>query len=557
MSVMRVRLLAVVMVSLISCSLIGALQAQEHPPTEPRRAEARQAQVMPLPPMAVTKHSIKVIGDGVSGDSTYEFTAKVGMLSIKDASGAVQAEVGFVSYTLDGWVTQKNGKEERQKIPSANQRPITVAMNGGPGAASAYLNLMAIGPWRLPMDAQCAGEKACEQAGGKTLSPSDPIALVDNSESWLPFTDLVFIDPPGTGYSRVVGGEEVRKRFYSVAGDIDILAAAVARWIRENDRLASPKFFVGESYGGFRGPLLAEKLQTRQGIGFSGLVLISPVLDFNWVFQSDYAAWAQAGLLPSLAAANLELQGKPFDAAARKDVEEYATGPFLSDMMRGLQDDKAVARVSEKMTALTGLDPVLVRRMAGRIDMRTFQRERLRDSQQVLSAYDTVVRAPDPDPTGSFSRFDDPLLSGMTAPLTSAMVDLLRNRLGYKADDFQYQLLNSEVNRAWDWGRGRSTAPDSLTNLSRALALDPNMWVRVIHGETDLVTPYFTNRLLLNQLPAMGGRVQLLTLPGGHMFYSRDKSRAEMFARMRCQYPMTPGPRDRTATFCFSGGTRF
>lgn len=501
--------------------------AQENPPAEQRRAEATREQagaVTPLPSKAVTQHKIKI------GTTDYAFTATAGVLAMKDQQGRVQAEVGYTAYVLDGIGDKRDANHA--------SRPLTIAVNGGPGAASAYLNLLALGPWRLPFDGNCAGDQACLKAGGKRLSPSDPVQVVDNQESWLPFTDLVFLDPPGTGYGRVLGGDEARKRFYSVDGDIDLLSSAVARWVRENDRLASPKFFVGESYGGFRGPLLAEQLQTKQGIGLKALVLISPVLDFGWIFQSDYAAWAQAGLLPSFAAANLELQGKPYDPAARKATEDYASGAFLIDMMRGLQDEQAVARLNEKVAALTGLDPLLVKRMAGRIDMRTFQRERLRDSQQVMSAYDTLVRSPDPDPTGAFSRFDDPLLSAMTAPLTGAMVDLQRNRLNYKADDFQYQLLNNEVNRAWDWGRTRSRPAESMSALSRVLALDPNMKVILIHGATDLVTPYYTNRLLLNQLPNFGavGRVQLEVLAGGHMFYSRDESRKQMTESMACEY---------------------
>lgn len=219
-------------------------------------------------------------------------------------------------------------------------------------------------------------------------------------------------------------------------------------------------------------------------------------------------------------------------------MEDYAAGQYVTDLMRGLRDKAAVARVSEKVASLTGLDTALVNRMAGRIDMRTFQRERLRDSGRVLSAYDTVVASPDPDPTGAWSRFEDPLLSAMTAPLASGMVDLLRNRLGYKADDFQYQLLNNEVNRMWDWGRDRSTAAESMTSLRKAMALDPAMQVLVVHGATDLVTPYFTNRLLLNQLPELGNpsRVQLTVFPGGHMFYSRDESRRKMRDRVSCEY---------------------
>ncbi len=498
-----------------SGSFLSYGQAQEGEDAAKRAARPEAAQLLALPPKTVTRHTVKI------GGRDYSFVATVGVLAMKDAKGTVQAEISYVSYVLE---------EAKETEASRNKRPVMIAMNGGPGAASAYLNLLAIGPWRLPPDKACADLELCMKTGSKALLPSSATDLVVNEESLLPFADLVFIDPPGTGYSRILGGEEARKRFFSLEGDIDILSSAISRWMRENNRLASPKFFIGESYGGFRGPLLAAQLQTKQGIGLNGLILVSPVLDFNWVFQSDYAAWAHAGLLPSFAAGNLELQGKPFDTAMRKAVEEYASGPYLTDLMKGLRDAEAVARVSEKVADLTGLDPALVKRMAGRIDIVTFQRERMRDRQQVLSLYDTGVSGHDPNPTSARSRFEDPGLSGMIAPLSSAMVDFLRNKLDYKADDFQYQLLNNEVNRAWDWGKDRSNAAESLSALKQAMALDPTLNVLVVHGVTDLVTPYFTNQLLLNQMPALGDteRLRLEVFPGGHMFYSRDTSRAAM-----------------------------
>ena len=146
----------------------------------------------------------------------------------------------------------------------------------------------------------------------------------------------MFIDPPGTGYSRVVGGDQVRERFYSVQGDIDGLSAFIVRWLKEKNRLRSPKFFAGESYGGFRGPLLAEKLQSDLGIGLSGLVLVSPVLDFDWIEPVHDRALGRCGRLPSMAAAALAGR-KPVSREALQDAENYASGDYLVDLMRGLQ----------------------------------------------------------------------------------------------------------------------------------------------------------------------------------------------------------------------------
>jgi carboxypeptidase C (cathepsin A) len=418
-------------------------------------------------------------------------------LTLTDQQGAPQAEIGFTAYV-------------REDSDPAT-RPVTFAVNGGPGASSAYLNLLAIGPWRLPLD-------------GATISPSAPPNLVPNAETWLDFTDLVFIDPPGAGYSRVVGGDQVRERFYSVQGDIDGLAAFVMRWLKEKNRLPSPKFFAGESYGGFRGPLLAQKLQSDQGIGFSGLVLISPVLDFAWIDQDMDDPLSNATRLPSLAAAAQSGKG-PVTRQSLEAAELYASGEYLIDLIRGYQDREAVDRVGRKVAELTGLDPALTRRLAGRIDVRTIQRELRRDTASVVSAYDTNVSTADPSPAANVSRFEDPVLDGMTAPLTSAMIDHLTRTLNYKAEG-RYNLLNGSVNQAWRWGGGRDS-PENLDEMRQALALDGRLRVLITHGFTDLVTPYYASQLLLNQIPALGSeqRVALKVYEGGHMFYSRQDSR--------------------------------
>ena len=474
---------------------LSGLPALAQAPAEPNRDQAQKRERPPeagkLPPESVTVHSVTL------PDRTLKFTATAGALTLTDPQGAPQAEYGYVAYTLDG--------------AEPGTRPVTFAVNGGPGAASAYLHLLALGPWRLPLD-------------GSSISPSAPSRLVPNAETWLDFTDLVFVDPPGTGYSRVVAGDQARERFYSVEGDIDGLSAFVTRWLKEKNRLPSPKFFVGESYGGFRGPLLAEKLQSDQGIGLSGVVLVSPVLDFGWFSQPSHAPWVHVTRLPSMAAAAMEERG-PVDREALREVERYASGEYLVDLMRGLQDRDAVERISTRVAALTGLDPALVRRLSGRIDMRAFQREFRRRTGRIVSSYDTAVSAPDPEPNAYASRFEDPVLSAMTAPLTSAILQHLTETLNYRVDG-RYNLLNNQVNGAWRWGRGRGQ-PEAMSEMGQALALDSKLQILVAHGFTDLVTPYFASQLLLNQLPDLGTarRAELAVYGGGHMFYTRDGSR--------------------------------
>nr|WP_238184167.1 peptidase S10 [Methylobacterium trifolii] len=469
----------------------AAAQAQPRP--APERPAERAPEGKKLPADATTQHAV-TLPDGQKLD----FTATAGSLPLVDESGKLQAEIAFVAYT--------------RPAQAGIERSVTFAINGGPGASSAYLNIGAIGPWRLPAD-------------GGSISPSRPTALVPNDGTWLDFTDLVFIDPIGTGYSRAADGEP--KKYWSVDADASVLASAIARYLRVNDRMAAPKFYVGESYGGFRGPLIAGKLQEEIGIGLSGLVLLSPVLDFAWLQQPRTNPWGFVLRLPSYAAAALERGDTVPTRDLLADTEAYATGPYLADLLKGPADAEAVARLTERVAALTGLDPAFVKAQAGRLSSSSVQREIDRAGGRVASAYDTAVTGWDPDPNAPHSGFEDPLLTAIQAPLTSAMIDLYARQLNWRVPNLRYELLNGAVNRGWTWGSGRS-APESLGALRGALSLDGNLRVLVTHGFTDLVTPYFASKLLIDQMPAYGSdrRLTLSVYPGGHMFYSRADSRA-------------------------------
>jgi carboxypeptidase C (cathepsin A) len=366
-----------------------------------------------------------------------------------------------------------------------------------------------MGPWRLPLD---------------NIAPATPPDLVPNPDTWLDFSDLVFVDPVGTGYSHFVAtGEQVRKQFWSVDGDAAALAVFIRKWVEKYGRQVSSKFIVGESYGGFRAPKIATALQGDQGVGVSGLILISPVLDFAWRGQKAHSPLLWVSRLPSMAAA---ARKQPFDREVLHDVERYAAGDYLLDLLRGQRDVAAVERISARVAALTGLEPALVRELAGRIDLQTFQRELNRQHGLVTSIYDATITGLDPYPSSRSSRFSDPFLSAMTAPLTSAATALYQSKLGWKVDA-PYHLLASQINSQWDWGRGRS-GPDVVDDLRKLLAGDRQMRILVAHGASDLVTPYFENQLIMDQLPTYGSpeRLKLMVYGGGHMFYSRDLSRS-------------------------------
>ena len=443
-----------------------------------------------LPPDSITNQTLALPG------RTLAFAATAGSIRLFNGQGEPQADIAYTAYQLDG--------------ADPATRPVTFVFNGGPGAASAYLQFGAAGPWRLPID------------GDAAVSSASP-ALQPNAETWLDFTDLVFIDPVGTGYSRfVASGEDVRNRFFSVDGDVNSIAVVIRRWLEKSGRLPSPKFVAGESYGGIRGPKLVHELQLHQGVGIRGLILISPILDFRDYRGSSLLQYVAR--LPTMAAVARGAKG-PVTRADMADVESYAQGEFLTDLVKGEADAGATGRLADKVAALTGIDPSVSRRLAGRLDASEFRRELDRRDGKVTGRYDASVLGFDPYPDSSSSHFGDPSGDTLIAPLTSAAVDFITRKLNWRPDG-SYQLLSDAVERAWDFGHGLNPV-ESISQLREVLALDPRIKLLVGHGLFDLATPYFGTKILLDQLPAYASppRVKLVVYPGGHMFYSREASR--------------------------------
>lgn len=431
----------------------------------------------------------------VIAGKTIAYTATVGALPVRDEKGKKVAEVVYTSYVLDG--------------PRDPNRPITIAFNGGPGAASVYLNF-ALGPKRV-------------QFGAEGDSPSDFSKLQDNPASWLDFTDLVFIDPVGTGFSRsLVGEEETKKRFYGVKQDIEYLSRIVFDYLVKTERLTSPKYLVGESYGGFRGPRLAYELQTDLGVAVKGVVLVSPLLTSAGRTAGEISPLPAMWTLPSIAAAKLERDGK-LTPEAIKAVEDYTRGEYMVDLMKG-SDPAALQRLTTKVSAMTGLDPDYVRRAGGRLETQSFLREVFRDKGRLGSRYDSNVTSLDPFPFAPEQEVNDPILDAIIAPTTSAIVDFTTRIVGWKPEA-RYEALSNTVNRLWDRGRGPDT--ESVTDLRKAVSVDPKLKVLIVHGYNDLSCPFFASRLVVDAMPATAaGRVTLSNYPGGHMFYSRPDSGA-------------------------------
>jgi len=493
-------------ISLVSCTALlvalgtPALAADKPDAPAKDAAAAKPDADLPLYPAAKSIHQSAIIGG-----RKVDYTATVGAIQIKDDKGKVTGEVVYTAYT----------------VPGAN-RPVTFAFNGGPGAASVYLNLGAIGPKKVRFGA--AGD-----------SPSDPAVLTDNANSWLDFTDIVFIDPIGTGFSRSrVDDDQTKKLFFKSDEDIHYLSRVVYDWLLQNDRMTSRKYLVGESYGGYRVPRLAYYMQTQMGLGISGMTMVSPYLDPPAIGEDDALSplpWMIN--LTAMAAGNFERQGKPLNDATMAPVETYDRGEFVQDFLAGAQDKAATDRLSAKVADLTGLDPTLVRRLNGRVDIGTYLREIRRAQGLIGSVYDSNFTSYDPFPGAADAKYEDPLLTTLIAPTTSAMVDFVTNQVGWKVEG-RYYALSFDVNTKWD----RDNTDSPVTDLRKAIAIDPKMAVNIVHGWNDLSCPYFGSRLIVAQMPTYGvaNRVQLHMYPGGHMFYARADSGAALRRDIMASY---------------------
>ncbi|KHK93456.1 S10 family peptidase [Novosphingobium malaysiense] len=487
MRLMTLSLAAVLLASSASVSF-----ADDEKQTEQTDAK-EEDQLAPFPAPKSIQQSTMIAG------RTVKYTATVGSIPVRDEKGKLIGEVVYTAYTVPG-------------APAS--RPVTFAFNGGPGAASVYLNLGAIGPKKVAF-------------GARGDAPSDPAVLRDNPNSWLDFTDLVFIDPIGTGFSRSREDKErTKKDFYEADADIHYLSRVVYDWLVANNRLTSRKYLVGESYGGYRVPRLAYYMQTQMGVGISGMTLVSPYLDPPAIGEDDALSplpWMIN--LPSMAAGHFERQGKHLDETTMGPVEHYARTQFVQDFLAGPGDKAATDRLAARVSEITGLDATLVRRMNGRVDIETYLREIRRDQGLIGSVYDSNFTAHDPFPASARPKYSDPLLTTLIAPTTSAMVDFITRQVGWKVNA-RYNALSYDVNE--EWSRDDSDSP--VTDLRKAIATDPRMTVDIVHGWDDLSCPYYGSSLILRQMPdfARAGRIKLHMYPGGHMFYARQDSGAAM-----------------------------
>jgi carboxypeptidase C (cathepsin A) len=468
---------------------LSPLSAFAEGAAKPHAAESAQTQTSELPADSITQH---VLG---KGDAAIHYTATAGTLPMTNDKGETIAKVFYVAYTAPG-----------------PDRPVSFVFNGGPGAASAFLQLGAIGPRVLNFS-------------DNGVTPEQPVALSDNPDSWLSFTDLVFVDPVGTGFSRASGGgDEAEKAFYGVEKDADAMTDFARLYLTRNSRNLAKVYIVGESYGGFRAALLTNRL-LKEGVQVKGTVLISPALEFSMIRGDDYTLLPLALKLPSIAASHLERTGGYQASFASLDgVERFARTDYLVQLVNGLElGDKTI----EKLSQLTGIDPAVISRYHGRVTDDLFRRETLIREDRAVSLYDGSVSLPLPRPA-TRSRLD-PILDSAVTVLTPLMLKYARDELGFRTD-LPYILLNRELNQKWDFGTSpsRQGFAGSLDELQNARTLNPDLKVFVAHGYTDLVTPYSVSRFLISQLePIESARpIDLHVYRGGHMMYMRPASRA-------------------------------
>lgn len=467
-----------------------------------------------LPAPVTTKHTISLRGRALAYDAT------AGTLSLLGGNGEVTAEVFYVAYTLRP--PAGAGEDKR--------RPVTFVFNGGPGAASAYLHLGALGP-----------RVVATGADGSFLSPPQPV--VDNPDTWLDMTDLVFVDPVGTGYSREAPSQKAED-FWGVERDASSMGAFIRLYLQRAERTHSRVYLAGESYGGFRAALLSRTLQEDVGISPSGIVLISPALEFSLVRADDFNPLKWALALPSMAAVKMSRDGLRGDALreALGGVERYALSDYVLALAAGL--DAGGRAASGTVAGMLGLPVELVRRHAARVPAEVFAREFARTSGQVLSLYDGTLAGPDISPQSPWQETPDAVLDRSVPVLTSAFVDYVRNELNYRTD-ISYRLLNKEIAGRWDYGTGpsRQGYAGVMEDLQRARALNPKLGVLIAHGYTDLVTPYLASRYLVAQLPALTGATPITqrVYEGGHMMYLAPQSRAALKADAAALMTATAG----------------
>jgi carboxypeptidase C (cathepsin A) len=466
-------------------------------PDKPQAAENdRGTESIPEIPQektSQTQHTVVIRGQQIS------YKATAGTIVLKDEDGKAKASMFYIAYV-------KNQAEEEPSV-----RPITFSFNGGPGSSSVWLHLGLLGPRRVLMD-------------DDGNPPPPPYRLVENEFSLLDVTDMVFIDPVTTGYSRAVSEEE-EKKFHDFDKDIESVGEFIRLYTTRHRRWSSPKYLIGESYGTTRAAGLAGHLQERHGMYLNGIMLISTILNFqsgyfhvgndlpHILFLPTYAAtaWYHRQLDP-------ELQND-LDRTLR-EVEEFALSDYALALIHGaaLSPDERT-RIVGRLARYTGLSEEYVEQADLRIEIHRFVKQLLREQHRSVGRLDSRFSGIDRDSAGE--KFDfDPSYAAIQGPYTACLNDYVRRDLGFEID-ITYEILTDRV-RPWSYGEFENRYVNTAETLRKAISQNPYLKVFVANGYFDLATPYFATRYTFDHLgldPSLRDNVVMAYYRAGHMMY--------------------------------------
>jgi len=444
----------------------------------------------------VTKHSIKM------GNRQLNYTVSTGFMPIKNAvSGDTEARIFYMAYTLDD--------------PPAG-RPLMFSFNGGPGSASVWLHMGALGPKRVKML-------------DDGLMPPAPYEAEENAQTWLDQTDLVFIDPVGTGYSRATK-PELASKFFGLTGDVESIGEFIRMYLGRNERWSSPLYLVGESYGTTRAAGLSNHLFER-GIALNGIVLVSTVMNFQSLSFADNNDLPLILIFPSYTATAwyhkqlpAELQRKPLREVLNES-EQFAMNEYGPAMLR---IDKLSApeknALLDKFSRLSGLGRDFVDENNFRVTLGEFNKELLRKQRRSTGRLDSRFLGFDKDSAGTSTDFD-PSMTAIRTPYTAVFNDYVRRELGYKSD-LEYYILGGGITSPWNWGVNNQYA-DTSQALSSAMRKNPYMTVMVASGYYDMATPYFAAEYTVSAMnldPQLRRNFTFTYYEAGHMMYIEKES---------------------------------
>ncbi len=460
----------------------------------------------PQDDLVASRHRLKV------GRASLDYTATTGRVVLRDevhedgkfTGFRAKAEISLTSYVVD--------------TDDAATRPVTFAFNGGPGSASVPLHLGLLGP------------RLVETGDVGALAPP-PYSLIDNPQSLLAVSDLVFIDPVSTGYSRTLEGTKPDE-FHGYQGDIESVAELIRLWTSRHKRWMSPKFVAGESYGTLRGAALADHLQSRHSMYLNGLILISSVLDLGSIdFEKQRNDRAHALYLPTYAAI-AQYHGKLGRTSLKKaiaDAEAYASREYPYVLSRGDRlTDKERAAAVRKIASLTGLTEDYVDRADLRIEHIRFFGELLRDERRVAGRLDG--RFSGPARSAIAEEMDaDPSMDAINGAYAAAWNHYVRAELGYE-NDLPYELLSYKVNAAWSFKDFEGRPVDVSPRLERAMRANPHLQVHVAYGYFDGATPHYAAEDVFAHLQIpdeLRGNIEHKYYDAGHMMYVHEPSRIQ------------------------------